>query len=771
MFGDTCCYNYCCCCYCYSCCHSSGLFLSPALDDVLDCVEAGHTSCASMTDFLIGTEFQGYASATICRPIYSRESTGPNGTAKVLGFTTVALNWAEELILLSHDILGVDCVLRSPHSNSSFTYFMHDGKVVQKEGGDQHDRDFDRFEVHVPLSLLGSHATDSATFVMDLYPTKQYRKSFQSNTPLYTSLGLAGMIVFTSVVFFLYDQLVKENVKEKAHVLRMKRDFVRFISHEIRTPLNTVAVGMTLLEEGLQMMHVKETLVEQISKGSPDIKTTNKEIRRNDYSQDERDYDDTKVSIQSSLSDQRDMSLTDMLELTSDVQNSTTVAVSVLNDLLNFDKLEAGEVKMAYETVYILDLVKAVVKSFKIQAYQKKIQMAIEVAGVDSVVSRDVVVRGDKFKLSHVIRNLMSNALKFTERNGKITVTITVLRPSSTLHGYDVDRVSHFPPTQTTRNMQCWPHSSFANHCCGASHRPDNSHYTLNSEIWGIDTRLHCNGMILVAVEDSGNGLSKEQLGALFQDGVQFDPNKLQAGQGSGLGLFLAQKIVTVHGGRIWADSKGQGMGATFFVSLPLAQAITTPEYRIISPTSAGGAVGSSTFSNSSSCRGTGKGNVLTEVQSTPQNLETGQEEHPVPMQVIDDTQRPCGLVLVVDDASSNRKIVKRVLKSRGFSCMEAKDGQECIQVVKDMSPSPTAVDQCTSFCCILMDFEMPILNGPDTIVALRDLGYKYPIYGLTGNVMQEDIQHFLESGANYVLSKPLDIAEFLSIYNGADDV
>ena len=730
------------------------------MDDCLECTEAGHTSCASLTDFLIGTDYQGYASTSIYRPIYSRESTTVNGTAKVLGFTTVGFDWATELVRLSADALGVDCVLRSPHSNSSFTYNMRNGKVRQKVGGDRHDRNFDSMAVNIPLSLLGSFAKDSATFVMDIYPTSQYQESFHSHTPLYTSLGLAGMIIFTSVVFFLYDQLVKEDVKEKAHVLRMKRDFVRFISHEIRTPLNTVAVGMTLLEEGLQMMHIRETLAEQLPPKSGDGNGCAKDISKSHH-QDDRDIDDCKSSVMSGLSDQRDMSVTDMLELTSDVQNSTTVAVSVLNDLLNFDKLEAGEVKMAYDRVMILELVSHVVKSFKIQAYQKKIQMSLDFKGVDNASRREVVVYGDKFKLSHVIRNLMSNALKFTERYGAITVTISVYRPSLSADVIQFVDDDHVPPPQAQKTEHCLPIMNLL-----SRFRDDPEHFSRsasyndgNRDIWGINSRRYNNGMILVAVKDSGHGLSPDQLSALFQDGVQFDPNKLQAGQGSGLGLFLSQKIVAVHGGRIWAESKGQGMGATFFMSLPLGQ--TIPATENASP-AAGVLSNGTNHYNSARCN---------RIRNVEPALESDLMLHNDAVHTEESPLRQGGIILVVDDAASNRKIVKRVLRSRGFDCMEAKDGQECIRIVREMAPSVNAVDKCTTFCCILMDFEMPILNGPDTTLALRDLGYKYPIFGLTGNVMQEDVQHFLESGADHVLSKPFEIAEFLGVYDHINDV
>lgn len=77
-------------------------------------------------------------------------------------------------------------------------------------------------------------------------------------------------------------------------------------------------------------------------------------------------------------------------------------------------------------------------------------------------------------------------------------------------------------------------------------------------------------GSVRVIVKDTGAGLTPEQLALLFSEGVQFDANKLQAGGGSGLGLFITKGLVQQHGGTIEATSEGPGLGAAFTVELPL---------------------------------------------------------------------------------------------------------------------------------------------------------------------------------------------------------
>ena len=73
-------------------------------------------------------------------------------------------------------------------------------------------------------------------------------------------------------------------------------------------------------------------------------------------------------------------------------------------------------------------------------------------------------------------------------------------------------------------------------------------------------------GSITIKVKDTGAGMTKENLAQLFQEGVQFNANKLQGGGGSGLGLWISKGIVDLHRGLIYATSEGIGLGSTFVV-------------------------------------------------------------------------------------------------------------------------------------------------------------------------------------------------------------
>jgi hypothetical protein len=78
--------------------------------------------------------------------------------------------------------------------------------------------------------------------------------------------------------------------------------------------------------------------------------------------------------------------------------------------------------------------------------------------------------------------------------------------------------------------------------------------------------------ILRVEVQDSGPGISAANQARLFDEIIQFDPNKLQGGQGSGLGLFISKGIMDLHGGRIGVSSQGEGCGACFFIEIPIIE-------------------------------------------------------------------------------------------------------------------------------------------------------------------------------------------------------
>ncbi len=118
--------------------------------------------------------------------------------------------------------------------------------------------------------------------------------------------------------------------------------------------------------------------------------------------------------------------------------------------------------------------------------------------------------------------------------------------------------------------------------------------------------------------------------------------------------------------------------------------------------------------------------------------------------------------VLVVDDSQINRKMICRSLQSLGFICEQATDGVNCIDIVsrvwKEMHSEAFSGGNENRIDLILMDYEMPRLNGPLAVAQLREIGIDIPVIGITGNVLKEDSEYFIECGANKVIHKPFSV-------------
>jgi signal transduction histidine kinase len=86
------------------------------------------------------------------------------------------------------------------------------------------------------------------------------------------------------------------------------------------------------------------------------------------------------------------------------------------------------------------------------------------------------------------------------------------------------------------------------------------------------------NARVLITVKDTGIGIPPDQLETIFQEFTQVDTSTTRKTGGTGLGLPISRKLVEMHGGRLWAESKGiHGKGSSFYVDLPLEAIITEP--------------------------------------------------------------------------------------------------------------------------------------------------------------------------------------------------
>lgn len=206
-------------------------------------------------------------------------------------------------------------------------------------------------------------------------------------------------------------------------------------------------------------------------------------------------------------------------------------------------------------------------------------------------------------------------------------------------------------------------------------------------------------------VSDTGIGISQAQQDRLFRLFEQVDDSTSRRFGGTGLGLALSRRIVEVMGGNIWVESQPD-KGTTFFFTVRLKRDKDGLEQE-------------------------GAG------QAAPSPAQEEQEH--------DYSNKT---VLLVEDVETNREIVLGMLETTGVGVDCAVNGKEAYEM---FTASPGRYD------LILMDIQMPVMDGVEATKLIRELNKSVPIIALTANVFEEDVRRYIESGINRHIGKPLD--------------
>lgn len=315
---------------------------------------------------------------------------------------------------------------------------------------------------------------------------------------------------------------------------------MRFVSHEVRTPLNSVCMGLELVQreiaESLGFASIdamkEEQQQEKFGRQQEQTKVAQDVTRQEKQQQQqpekgpviaEREREKINKSSQSAkMVPARDAM--EWFELTDEIMEHAQSAVSVLSDILNYDKVEAGKLSLEVAPLLIFPLIAKTVDEFKLSAESKGLRYeSLITAKYDeespvqtySILNevphyvRSKYVLGDSVRLQQVLRNFLSNAIKFSQAPGSVYVEASWVNDLSS-------KVYH---AATKTFTQC----------------------TLKN---GKNVELSPNGSIVVKVKDTGAGMTAEQLSKLFTADLQFNANELQAGQGSG----LVSAVATIYG-------------------------------------------------------------------------------------------------------------------------------------------------------------------------------------------------------------------------------
>jgi len=320
------------------------------------------------------------------------------------------------------------------------------------------------------------------------------------------------------------------------------------------------------------------------------------------------------------------------------VHSTGSVLLSVVNDILDLAKLEAGKVSIEQLPFRPDDMLRQALVLAEATGAEKGLTLALDLAA-----DLPEWMTGDPLRLRQVVGNLLGNAVKFTER-GRVT-----------LRAGPVD-------------------------------------------LGSLQPRLH------VEVEDTGIGIAPEVIDRLFRMFEQGDIGTSRRFGGTGIGLALCRRLVEAMGGAVGVRST-PGVGSVFWLEVPLV------------------------------------------VASSPAPVEPAKTDFAIHRQLH---------VLVVDDISTNRELLRTMLTRMGDVAVLAVNGIEAIDAV-----------QRAPFDVVLMDVNMPEMDGLEATRRIRALGGRagrVPILALTAGATEADQQRSYAAGMNAHVAKPVGRARLAEV-------
>lgn len=370
-----------------------------------------------------------------------------------------------------------------------------------------------------------------------------------------------------------------------------KSNFISSMSHELRTPLNAILGYSQILEKSESLTSVEKEHISAMAKGGEEL-------------------------------------------------------LSMVNDILELSKLDSEQTTLTTLPTELKSFFESFLAKYERDASDKGLKFSIQMS--ENFPQK---VKVDLEKVSSILKNLLSNALKFTSK-GEITFLL-------------------------------------ATEDASAIGKSDGA-------------------VIKMSVKDTGIGISKTKQEFIFQPFWQDDSIKYN---GTGLGLTLCKRLAVFLGGDISIESE-EGKGTVVDVFIPIE--ILDDKHEL---------------------------NEVTEVVKKEVGLSKNVK------------------ILIVDDLEPNRIITRIILQENGFDFDEAVDGQDALKKLVEFQPD-----------VILMDINMPVMNGKEAMVAIRAMDSNVkdiPIIVVTAGGFKESKAEFIASGFSDYLQKPFKEEELIaSIHN-----
>jgi CheY-like chemotaxis protein len=213
-------------------------------------------------------------------------------------------------------------------------------------------------------------------------------------------------------------------------------------------------------------------------------------------------------------------------------------------------------------------------------------------------------------------------------------------------------------------------------------------------------------------VADTGIGMNPEQLSQLFRPFSQADASMTRRYGGTGLGLMISKRLACILGGDVCAESiEGQGSNFTFWIETgPMAGVeLAEPPF-----------------------------------ECEPAEIEVARKEK------TEEASLDCH-ILFAEDGPDNQRLIAHILRKAGAEVRVVEEGRMAVDAVLACGGDDRPFD------VILMDMQMPVMDGYAATSLLRKQGYRGPIIALTAHAMESDRQKCLAAGCDDYASKPID--------------
>lgn len=392
-----------------------------------------------------------------------------------------------------------------------------------------------------------------------------------------------GVVVFDQTVQKLAEEALLKAKNKAEEADKLKSAFLANMSHEIRTPMNGILGFVQLLDDDSLSQIEREEYLKIINKSGRQL-------------------------------------------------------ITVIDDIIDISKIEAGEVKIKKASVSICTVISEIIALYEKQ--KEDSQKQIELSSKISPEIKDCMLYTDEMRLRQILINLFGNAFKFTEK------------------GY----VKLFVEKE--------------------------------------------NNFVKFTVSDTGIGISPEMQSKIFDRFVQVDDSQTRKYGGTGLGLTITKGLVKLLGGEISLSSV-PNKGTDFTFTLPYI-----------------------------------------EVQNTNKSAFSSNYETSIKYDFTGKT------ILLVEDNPISRRFIEVILKRANPNLIFAETGQEAV----DICMENLSVD------LVLMDIQLPVLNGYKATEIIKKSRPNLPIIAQTANAMDDDRDKALNAGCNDYITKPLNADELFAL-------